>query len=268
VAADRYKRPCFDSSVFVGGIRNEIANGIKRGVVFRFLWDKAKAGGFPVFVSAIALAEVYKIKAKPRPESAALDEFLECLNEPFVQIIEVDREIGLKAHALCREYSPQKLLPNDAVHLACALRAKCDYLLAWDTPLRAVSHPEILIEEPIVYDRVLFAESENATADEIKAYEAEVATQISANQAAGNARAVAERHAAADALADKIVAANRDGSLPTPFTTKHVRQLLAGQFEDSHLLTVLPNYCEGGDQVKRGRQARFRRISRGNYTRL
>jgi predicted nucleic acid-binding protein len=266
---DKYKKPCFDSSVFIAGLgKGEICKGIKRGVVFRFLWDKAKAGKFQIFISAIALAEVYKRKKRATVGEKTLDEFLEYVNEPFVQVIEVDREIGLKAHGLCRKYAAEKLYPNDAIHLACAIRAGCDYLLAWDIPLIGISHPDILIAEPEIYDRMLFAEDEHATAEEAEAYEAEIAAELAAVSVAGNTRAVSRRAALADALADRIVAVHRDGKLPTPFTTKDVRDFFSGQFENSHLLTVLPNYCEGGDQVKRGRQARFQRVSRGNYVSL
>jgi predicted nucleic acid-binding protein len=38
--------------------------------------------------------------------------------------------------------------PNDAVHLACALRGGCDVLLAWDDRFVKVQHPTLRIEEP------------------------------------------------------------------------------------------------------------------------
>jgi predicted nucleic acid-binding protein len=264
--AARYKKPCFDSSVFIAGLRGgEICGGIKRGVVFSFLWERAKAGEFPVFISAVALAEVYKKKSRVVAGSAILDEFLECVDEPFVHVIEVDREIGLKAHALCRKYSAQRLYPNDAMHLACALRAECDYLLAWDGPLTSIVHPDIIIEEPTIFDKTLFTENEHATAEEVKTYVAQRQAEEQARIETGNARVAEERHAAADSLADQIVARHRSGNLPTPFTAKDVRNLFKDHFESSHLSTVLPNYCEGGDQVKRGRLARFQRVARGKY---
>jgi len=265
--ADAYKKPCLDSSVFIGGLGDEICNGIKRGVIFRYIWDNAKAGVFPIFISAITLAEVYKKKSQPNatPDST-LDEFLEHINEPFVQVIEVDRETGLKAHALCRQYSKNQLQPNDAIHLACALRAHCDFLLAWDTPLVDVFHPDIAIKEPAIYDRGLFmTDIEIATAEEIKIYIAKRDQEDAARTAASRAAVVSKRHELADALADRIVGLHRDGKLPTPFTAKNVRELLAGQVEASRLSEIVPNYCADGDQVKRGRQARFQRLERRKY---
>jgi hypothetical protein len=60
----------------------------------------------------------------------------------------------------------------DAIHLACAVRAECDVLLTWDTPLIGVSHPRIRVEEPqIIGD--LFAPNAIATQEEVDAYEKE-----------------------------------------------------------------------------------------------
>jgi hypothetical protein len=39
-------------------------------------------------------------------------------------------------------------MPNDAIHLACALRAGCDVLLGWDNRFAKVTHPNIRLEEP------------------------------------------------------------------------------------------------------------------------
>lgn len=169
--ADRYKKPCLDSSIFIGGLNGEICSTVKRGVVFHHIWEKARAGEFTIFISAIALVEVYKKKHRQKSDAELLDEFLEYASEPFVEVIEVDRETGIHAHKLCREYAGHRLMPNDAIHLACALRAGCDVLLAWDTPLAGISHPDIRIEEPEIYDRTLLTETEVATLDEISAYE-------------------------------------------------------------------------------------------------
>ena len=168
---DKLVKPCFDSSVFLGGLNNEIKNGIKRGVIFRHLWSKAEDGEFKVFISAITLAEVYKKRRLAKPSDKLLEEFLECINRPFVEVIEVDRETGLLAHYLCRRFAMNKLMPNDAIHLACALRANCDVLLAWDGPLTSVKHEDIEITQPAMFGKTLLSANEHATEEEIKAYE-------------------------------------------------------------------------------------------------
>ena len=63
----------------------------------------------------------------------------------FIDLIQVDRQVGAHANALCRQHG---LTPNDAIHLACALRAGCDVLLAWDGRFTRVQHAHIRIEEP------------------------------------------------------------------------------------------------------------------------
>jgi predicted nucleic acid-binding protein len=167
----KYKRPCLDSSVFLGGLNGEIINGLKRGVVFNYLWGRAKSGDFKVLISALTLAEVYKTKRSATPESPVLDEFLEKIEEHFIEVIEIDRETGLEAHALCRRYAANKLYPGDAFHLACASRAGCDVLLAWDGPLVSIgSYKSVRIEEPAIFDRNLFTESEIASPEEIAEY--------------------------------------------------------------------------------------------------
>lgn len=153
---DKYYKPCLDSSFFLGGLNHEICNGIKREVVFRHIWQEAKDGKFEgVFISALTLAEVYKRRPRLMPAAAVLDEFLAHIDEPFVEVIEIDRETALKAHALCRQYAENRLLPSDALQLACALRASCDALLAWDGPLVGIHHDDIRIEEPCIIDRTL-----------------------------------------------------------------------------------------------------------------
>lgn len=142
---DSYKKPCFDSSVFIGGLGDgEICRGIKRKVVFDWLWQKAKDGAFEVYISSITLAEVYKTKRNTERATASpvLDEFLERIEEQFVKVIGVDRQTGSDAHALCRRFAASKLWPNDAIHLACALAAGCDVLIAWDRPVVGITPSE------------------------------------------------------------------------------------------------------------------------------
>ena len=118
----------------------------------------------------MALAEVYKKKRFKTPIGEQLDEFLELANEAYFEIIEVDREIGIEAHKLCREHADFGLMPSDAVHLACAIRAGCDVLLTWDRPLASITHKKIRIEEPTILQAGIFQESHIATQDEIEAY--------------------------------------------------------------------------------------------------
>ncbi len=264
-----FKKPCLDSSVFIAGIEGEIVDGIKRDVIFRSIWAAAKAGQFKLYMSAIAIAEVYKMKYREMPSSGTLVEFIELINEPFVTVIEVDRETALHAHHLCQEYANDGLMPNDAMHLACALRAGCDYLLAWDRPLGYVNHPSILIKEPFIGSYGMFEDSEIATPEEIKAHQDLLAKRRLEKKAEGNR---AERSAynlklqeGSDRFADEIVTLQKQGCLSSTFDTREVRKHFNGHPESHRLDTILADYCSDGKMVLRGSAARFTKMSRGRY---
>ena len=160
-----YRKPCFDSSVFISGIDGEICRGIKRGVIYQHLLEEVRAGTFRILLSAMALAEVYKKKRFTTSSERLIDEFLQLVEGEYVDVIEVDREVGIQANRLCRDHARDKLSPMDAIHLACAISAGCDVLLTWDRPFSAVIHPEIRIEEPRLRGG-LFAESMVIATDE------------------------------------------------------------------------------------------------------
>lgn len=69
------------------------------------------------------------------------------------------------------------------------------------------------------------------------------------------------------ALMDLIVDWAKSGKVRSPFCTADIRELaVAAGHTENHISTVLANYAEDtGDQVKRGRQPRFRRVGRGLY---
>jgi hypothetical protein len=70
------------------------------------------------------------------------------------------------------------------------------------------------------------------------------------------------------AFADKIVELCKCGILSAPFGVLDIRKHFSGAYEDSHIRTVLANYCENGFWAKHGHSARFKRISRGQYDAL
>lgn len=179
-----YKKPCLDSSVFLGGLNKEICGGIKRGVVFRYLWEAAESGNFKIYISALTIAEVYRKHSRSCGERSVhnYNSFLKCIDEPFVEVIEIDREMALDAHELCRKFSSNKLRPNDALHVVSALRAGCDVLLAWDDPLVSIEHEKLRIEEPRIVDRTLFTETEKANQQEIDTYDRWVARRRARQQ--------------------------------------------------------------------------------------
>jgi len=158
--ADQYQRPYVDASVFLGWKNREVINGKDSHAIFQHIWENAEGGLYKIYTSPLTIAEVFKLRHQTtiQPTQTILDVLKE-FERDFLESIEIDREIGLQANLLCRQYAANKLFPNDAIHLACAIRGKCDVLLAWDRPLNSITHPNIRIEEPEIIGQMRIASS-------------------------------------------------------------------------------------------------------------
>lgn len=153
MAADLYASPYFESSVWISWIKKEIVDGIPRGEIVTHLLQHAERGAFPIYTSTLTLAEVHKRRHSDKLTDKQDEDILAFFEHDYVRLIDVDRSIAEHANRLCRDTSlvppnTRLLLPNDAIHLACALRAKCDYLLAWDGGITNCTHPGIMIAAP------------------------------------------------------------------------------------------------------------------------
>jgi predicted nucleic acid-binding protein len=147
---ETYQKPYFDSSVFIGWIKGEVAKGIDRRLVADSILGLAERGDFQIYTSALTLAEVHKLRGGERLPTNLGDRILAYFEHDFIRIIDVDRNIGEQAHRKCREHG---IYPNDAIHLACAMKAGCEVLLAWDDRFNKVREPNIRIEEPQMLPR-------------------------------------------------------------------------------------------------------------------
>jgi predicted nucleic acid-binding protein len=149
-----YRRPYVESSVFIAYIKREMrGDDHDCKAVFESLLDAASSGDFAIHTSSLTIAEVFKNKRKgvelTEQENFDLRPYF---REPYIRIIEVDREIGERANELCRTHKASfdvpALRPNDAIHMACAERAECEALLAYDPDLLKQSHDTMRIEWP------------------------------------------------------------------------------------------------------------------------
>ena len=147
---ETYRKPYFDSSVFIAWIKGEVIKGIERGVVAGSILTVAQHGDFQIYTSALTLAEVHKLRGGERLPSNLGDRILAYFEHDFIRIVDVDRNIGEQAHKKCREHG---IYPNDAIHLVCAMKAGCEVLLAWDSRFNKVKEPTIRIEEPQMLPR-------------------------------------------------------------------------------------------------------------------
>ena len=142
---EQYTNPYVDSSVFIGWIHEEVVNGIDRKRIAEHIITRAEKGDFLLHISALTLAEVHKKRGHERLSEDEDEEILDFFENDFIEVIDVDRELGEQSNRFCRTYG---LSPADAIHLSCALRAGCDVLLSWDEQLVAVNHPHIRCERP------------------------------------------------------------------------------------------------------------------------
>lgn len=154
-----YDKPYVESSVFIAYIRGEKKK--KKGdsevhdckAIFDSILDAAKRGEFKIYTSTLTLAEVFKKKGDPRSLTEQENEDLRpYFREEYIQLIEVDRDIGERGNELCRtdkrvDYR-KPLRPNDGVHVACAERAGCSVILAYDPDFSEYKHESIPVEWP------------------------------------------------------------------------------------------------------------------------
>ncbi len=163
-----YVRPYFDSGIFISWLKDTdigpLADGAigDRHPVSEHVLSEAEHGQYPVVTSFFTMAEVYKkvghgVQSLTDAENGKIMDYFE--NE-WIAWVEVDRNVGADANRLLVEYKTQKLRPVDAIHLASALRAKCDVLLTWDGPLAKIQHSSIRIEFPRMNPGTLFENQE------------------------------------------------------------------------------------------------------------
>lgn len=148
MSVNEYKHPYLDSGVFIGWLNREVIKNKDRRAIYRHIEERAKQGEYKIVISALTIAEVAKIpdpSLSPLPPSGG-EEIVKYFESEFFDFVVVDRTIGEDANRLVRRFG---LMGGDAVHLACALRAKCDVFLQWDRDFNKVTTPiGIEIEEP------------------------------------------------------------------------------------------------------------------------
>lgn len=101
----------------------------------RYFYNLARRGQFEIWTSTLAYVEVFRLVSetndqKPLAESG-LDVIRDAIEQPFVQLIPVDMEIGREARRLRRELKDFHGAA-DAVHLASALIWSINPLHTWD----------------------------------------------------------------------------------------------------------------------------------------
>jgi predicted nucleic acid-binding protein len=94
----------------------------------------AEKGEIQIVASALALAEVIKIKhSRPRLSKADEGKLRAFFKNPYIVVVGVDRALAEAARQLCWDHDG--LDPKDAIHVATALRAKAVHLDTFDGKL-------------------------------------------------------------------------------------------------------------------------------------
>lgn len=155
----QYVRPYFDSAVFISWLKpTDMGPSPDGGVIDRHpiseaVLLQAENGAYPIVTAYFTMAEVFKKKGDGN--TSLTDEqngqIVKYFESEWIEWVPLERLIGEDANALLVKYRKQKLRPCDAIHLASAIRAKCDVLLTWDGPLIDIQHPDIRIEYPEIY---------------------------------------------------------------------------------------------------------------------
>ena len=151
---NQYLKPYLESSVFIAWIKREFNNGIDCEKTVDHILTLAKDGLYRIVTSSWTLAEVHKRKKGSELDDKKSKAILKYFEHDYIDIVEVTRARGEEAHMLARQYG---LKPTDSIHLACALRAKCDVLLTFDPDFNLVKKdqrikiqlPQIIPKTPL-----------------------------------------------------------------------------------------------------------------------
>jgi predicted nucleic acid-binding protein len=115
---DPQVRRYWDACAFIAFIAGEAG----RADNCRKLLDEAASGVYLAFTSSITLAEVTRKRHHPVDPGVRqqIEKFFE---NPYIETVNADRFTVLRARELIWQHL--SLRPNDAIHLASALRANC-----------------------------------------------------------------------------------------------------------------------------------------------
>lgn len=162
-----YRRPYIESSVFIAWIIRETEERYRN---VQSIIDAASTGRFPIVTATWTIAEVHKRKRfSPNVLTEKQSEdILPYFREDYIDLVEIDRSVAERAHALCREFLPdgkrRALSPGDAVHIAAAEKfPECDVILSYDPDLLKLEYTKIPIKEPEFVPAVEPAPSEETS---------------------------------------------------------------------------------------------------------
>ena len=141
----------WDSSVWIALIKGEIVKGVDRCMVPKMVLEDARDGKVTIFISRLTIVEVHKKRhytslTKAEDDRVQADFF----KHEYIKKIDVDSLVAQRAREIAWEYD---LLPNDAIHVASAIKIKAEILHHWDGDFEKVPPEIIPSEEPINWEK-------------------------------------------------------------------------------------------------------------------
>ena len=141
----------WDSSVWIALIKGEIVKGVDRSVVPKMILEDAKGGNVTIFISRLTIVEVHKKRhytslTKAEDDRVQADFF----KHEYIKKIDVDSWVAEHAREIAWEYD---LLPNDAIHVASAIKVKAETLHHWDGDFSKVPADIMPSEEPTKWEK-------------------------------------------------------------------------------------------------------------------
>ena len=141
----------WESSVWIALIKGEVVNGVDRCEVPSEILKDAKDGKVTIYTSRLTIVEVHKKKKHSKlteeEDNKIQSDFLE---HEYIKKIDLDSGIAKHANKLAREYG---IYPNDAIHVASAVRVKAEVLHHWDGDFEKIPLDIITCEVPEHWDK-------------------------------------------------------------------------------------------------------------------
>src|SRR5438876_1216538 len=104
-----YRKPYIESSVFIAYIKGEMRGpnldqDAKK--ILDSILDAANNGDFSIVTSTLTIAEVYKKKDEATLTDGENESLLPYFREGYIDLVEVDRDVGERANEICRTHKP------------------------------------------------------------------------------------------------------------------------------------------------------------------
>lgn len=122
-------RRYWDSTTFLAWLQEEVGRAEAcRGVI-----QAAEAHDVVIVTCALTIAEVFYLRGKDKVNRAGGNKIIQFFQNDFITPIPLDRLVAEDARELLQSYN--FLRPNDAIHIATALRYKILIFDTFDTDL-------------------------------------------------------------------------------------------------------------------------------------